>query len=103
MSKTEAPMMAPLHPGTILQEDFLVPLGISASRLAKSVGVSPRRIGGILEGNRRINADTALRLSRFFGLSDEFWMRLQGHYDVEVERDRLGATLASIEPLAARS
>jgi len=101
MPEAEAQMMAPVHPGTILEEDFLVPLGVSASRLARAVGVPPRRVNEILRGNRRISADMALRLSRFFALSDEFWVRLQGHYDVEMEKDKLRADLAQIRPLVS--
>ncbi len=100
MPKTETPMMAPVHPGEMLKEDFLDALGVSQYRLAQAIGVPPRRISEIVHGTRRISADTALRLSRFFGMSDGFWMHLQGHYDIEVEKDRLRATLAHIEPLA---
>jgi antitoxin HigA-1 len=103
MPKTETPMMAPVHPGAMLKEDFLDPLGVSQYRLAQSIGVPPRRINEIVHGTRRISADTALRFSRFFGMSDEFWMNRQGHYDIEVEKDKLRATLAGIEPLAAAS
>ncbi len=103
MPKTETPMMEPVHPGDMLKEDFLDPLGVSQYRLAQAIGVSPRRINEIVHGTRRISADTALRLSRFFGMSDEFWMNLQGHYDIEIEKDRLRATLDDIEPLAAAS
>jgi addiction module HigA family antidote len=103
MPKTDTPMMAPVHPGEMLKEDFLDPLGVSQYRLAQAIGVPPRRINEIVHGTRRISADTALRLSRFFGMSDGFWMNLQGHYDIEVERDKLHATLADIEPLAAAS
>ena len=103
MPKTKTPMMAPVHPGEMLKEDFLDPLGVSQYRLAQAIGVPPRRINEIVHGTRRISADTALRLSRFFGMSDEFWMNLQGHYDIEVEKDKLRTTLAEIEPLAAAS
>lgn len=97
MRESEEQMMAPVHPGTMLQEDFLVPLEVSASRLARAIGVPPRRVNEVLRGNRRISADMALRLARFFGLSDEFWARLQGHYDVEVEKGKssLGSHRAS--------
>ncbi len=103
MPKTETPMMAPVHPGEMLKEDFLDPLGVSQYRLAQAIGVPPRRINEIVHGTRRISADTALRLSRFFGMSDEFWMNLQGHYDIEVEKDKLSTTLLEIEPLATAS
>ncbi|MCZ2114897.1 MAG: HigA family addiction module antidote protein, partial [Anaerolineae bacterium] len=79
----------PIHPGEILLEEFLQPLEISQYRLAKDIGVPVRRINEIVLGKRRITADTALRLSRYFGLSERFWMNLQSRYDLEVERDRL--------------
>jgi addiction module HigA family antidote len=97
---TDAPVMAPIHPGEMLLEDFLEPLGVSQYRLAQAIAVPARRINEIVHGTRRISADTALRLSRFFGMSDGFWMNLQGHYDLEVERDRLSSTLRGITPLA---
>ena len=84
---------APIHPGEILLEEFLKPLGISQYRLAHDIGVPPRRINEIVHGNRAISADTALRLSRYFGLSERFWINLQAHYDLEVEKDRLGDRL----------
>jgi addiction module HigA family antidote len=95
--------MAPVHPGAMLMEDFLEPLGISQYRLAQAIGVPARRINEIVHGTRRISADTALRLSRYFGMSDGFWLNLQGHYDLEVEKDRLVQTLKDIEPLASAS
>lgn len=95
--------MEPIHPGEMLMEDFLEPLGVSQYRLAQAIGVPGRRINEIVHGTRRISADTALRLSRYFGMSDGFWMNLQAHYDLEVEKDRLRATLDDIEPLAAAS
>jgi addiction module HigA family antidote len=101
MPKTERPMMTPVHPGEMLKEDFLDPLGVSQYRLAQAIGVPPRRINEIVHGTRRISADTALRLSRYFGMSDGFWMNLQSHYDIEIEKDRLRAKLAEIEPLAS--
>ena len=103
MARTETPMMAPVHPGEMLQEDFLEPLGISQYRLAQAIGVPARRINEIVHGTRRISADTVLRLSRFFGMGDGFWMNLQAHYDLEMEKDRLGTTLQHIEPLARAS
>ena len=87
MSDTE--LLPPIHPGEILLEEFLQPLEISQYRLAKDIGVPVRRINEIVLGKRRITADTALRLSRYFGLSERFWMNLQSRYDLEVERDRL--------------
>ena len=83
----------PIHPGEILREEFLAPLGISQSRLAKETNVPPRRINEIVRGSRAISADTALRLSRFFGTSERFWLNLQSRYDLEVEKDRLGRRL----------
>ena len=85
--------LPPVHPGEILLEEFLRPLGISQYRLARSVNVPPRRINEIVHGKRAVTADTALRLSRFFGTSERFWLNLQTRYDLEVEKDRLGARL----------
>ena len=81
--------LAPIHPGEVLLEDFLSPLGISQYRLAKDTTVPPRRINEIVHGDRAISADTALRLARYFGTSERFWLNLQDRYDIEVERDRL--------------
>ncbi len=100
MARTETLCMAPVHPGEMLREDFLEPLGISQYRLAQAIGVPARRVNEIVHGTRRISADTALRLSRYFGMSDGFWMNLQAHYDLEMEKDRLSTTLKGIEPLA---
>jgi addiction module HigA family antidote len=83
----------PIHPGEILLEEFLKPMEISQYRLAKDIGVPPRRINEIVHGKRGVSADTALRLERFFGLSEGFWLRLQARYDLEVEKDRLGKRL----------
>ena len=85
--------LPPVHPGEILLEEFLVPLGLTQYRLAKSLSVPPRRINEIVHGTRAITADTALRLARFFGTSERFWLNLQTAYDLDVERDRLGARL----------
>jgi addiction module HigA family antidote len=82
-------VMNPIHPGEILLEEFLKPLGISQYRLAKDISVPPRRINEIVLGKRSISADTALRLSRFFGLSERFWMNLQSRFDLEKEKDGL--------------
>ena len=81
--------MPPVHPGEILLEEFLKPLGLSQYRLAKGLSVPARRINEIVLGVRSITADTALRLARFFGTSERFWLNLQATYDLEVERDRL--------------
>lgn len=88
--------MTPIHPGEILVEEFLRPLGITQYRLAKDISVPPRRINEIVHGKRSISADTALRLSRYFGTSERFWMNLQSRYDLEREKDALGDELASI-------
>jgi addiction module HigA family antidote len=85
--------MAPIHPGEILAEDFLAPLGITQYRLAKDISVPPRRINEIVKGLRAISADTALRLARFFGTSERFWLNLQMRYDIEIEKDQLGNRL----------
>ncbi|MDZ7615846.1 MAG: HigA family addiction module antitoxin [Patescibacteria group bacterium] len=82
-----------IHPGEILQEEFLLPMEISQYRLAKDIGVSPRRINEIAHGTRAITANTALRLGRYFGTTAQFWLNLQAHYDLEVESDRLGNRL----------
>jgi addiction module HigA family antidote len=86
--------MTPVHPGEILFEEFLRPLGISQYKLAKDISVPPRRINEIVQGKRSITADTALRLSRHFGLSERFWLNLQSRYDLEVEKDKLDMRLA---------
>ena len=96
-------VMAPVHPGEILLEEFLTPLAVSQYRLAKEIGVPARRINEIVHGQRRISADTALRLARFFGTSERFWINLQARYDLEVEKDRLGDALEGIRPLGAAS
>ncbi|MCK4646611.1 MAG: HigA family addiction module antidote protein [Candidatus Aminicenantes bacterium] len=86
--------MPPIHPGEVLFEEFLKPMGISQYRLAKDISVPPRRINEIVHGKRAITADTALRLSHYFGTSERFWMNLQIRYDLEKEKDRLGDRLA---------
>ena len=90
-----AKKLAPIHPGEVLLADFLEPLGLTQYRLAHSLSVPPRRINEIVHGKRAISADTALRLARFFGTSEQFWLNLQARHDLEVERDRLGARLKS--------
>jgi len=82
-----------VHPGEILMEEFLEPMGISQYRLAKDISVHPRRINQIVHGQRSITPDTALRLSRYFGMSERFWVNLQSRYDLEVEKDRLKGRL----------
>ena len=85
--------LSPVHPGEVLHEEFLKPLGVSQYRLAKEISVPPRRVNEIVHGSRAITADTALRLARYFGTTDRFWLNLQARYDLEVERDRLGSRL----------
>jgi addiction module HigA family antidote len=85
--------IAPVHPGEILLEEFLKPMGISQNRIALDIRVPPRRINEIVHGKRRITADTALRLGRYFGMSAQFWLGLQMDYDLDTEEDRLGNRL----------
>jgi len=87
-------LLSPIHPGEILMEEFLEPMGISQYRLAKDISVPPRRINEIVHGKRSITPDTALRLSRYFGLSERFWINMQARYDLEIEKDRLQDRLA---------
>jgi antitoxin HigA-1 len=96
MSKT----IAPVSPGEMLQEEFLAPLGMTKYRLAKSIGVPAQRIGDIISGKRGITADTDLRLCRFFGLSDGWWLRLQVSYDTTIAKRKMAAELAKIVPMA---
>lgn len=93
-----AKVQEPIHPGEVLLEDFLNPMAVTQYRLAKGTGVPRRRINEIVHGVRGITADTALRLARFFGTSEQFWLNLQNRYDLERERDRLGDRLNDIEP-----
>ena len=86
MTKRDFP---PIHPGEILLTEFLEPMGISQYRLAKDIGVTPRRINEIVHGRRAISADTALRFGRFFNMEAQFWLNLQTHYDMEVAMDAL--------------
>lgn len=83
----------PLHPGEVLLAEFLEPMGLSQNRLALDIGVPPRRINEIVLGKRRITADTALRLARYFGMSPQFWLGLQMDYDLDLEEDRLAGRL----------
>ena len=87
----------PVHPGEILMEEFLKPMGLSQNRLAKDLGVSPRRINEIVLGKRSITADTALRLAHYFGMSPEFWLGLQMDYAIEVEEDRLPTRMEEVK------
>jgi addiction module HigA family antidote len=100
MSKRD---FTPIHPGEILLEEFLKPMGITQYRLAKDISVDPRRINEIVQGKRAISADTALRLSRYFRMSEPFWLNLQAHYDLETEKERLASRLkreVRVSPLA---
>ncbi len=89
----EKKIMAPVHPGEILLKEFMEPMGITQYRLAKDINVPARRINEIVHGKRAITANTALRLSRYFGTSEQFWMNLQMRYDMELEKDLLGDKL----------
>jgi addiction module HigA family antidote len=91
--------LAPVHPGEILLHEFLEPLDLTQYRVAKSLRVPARRINEIVHGTRAISADTALRLARFFGTSDRFWLNLQAAYDLDVERDRLGERIKRDVPV----
>lgn len=93
--------LAPIHPGEVLLEEFLEPMGISQYRLAKDISVPPRRINEIVHGKRAVTADTALRLSRYFGTSERFWLNLQASFDLDIQRDKLGDRLeAEVLPRA---
>lgn len=91
--------LAPVHPGEVLLEEFLLPLGLAQYRLAKGLAVPARRINQIVHGTRAVSADTALRLARFFGTSARFWLNLQAAYDLDVEQDRLGTRLEREVPV----
>lgn len=91
-----SPSLPPVHPGEVLEEEFLIPLGLSAYRVATDIGVPPPRINDILLRKRAITADTALRLSRYFGTSATFWLGLQTDYDLDVEQDRLAGRLDEV-------
>ena len=98
-SPTTTEKWPPVHPGEILMEDFIDGFGITQNKLAVAIGVPPRRINEIVHGKRRISADTALRLGRYFTMDPQFWINLQSHYDLEVEMDALGDSLDRIRPL----
>lgn len=92
--------LSPVHPGEVLLEEFLVPLGLSQSSVARSIGVSPRRINEIVHGTRRVTADTAVRLSLFFGNSATFWLGLQMEFELDTVMDRAGDSLSQeVTPL----
>jgi len=96
---TEAALIEPIHPGEILMEDFIEGFGITQNKLAVSIGVPPRRINEIVHGKRGITADTAIRLARYFGTSEEFWMNLQSNYELRLQRRALRDKLTEITPL----
>ncbi len=96
---TETDLIEPIHPGEILMEDFIRGFGITQNRLAVSIGVPPRRINEIVHRKRGITADTAIRLARYFGTSEEFWMNLQSSYELRLERRALRDKVAEITPL----
>ena len=98
-----AARFSPVHPGEVLLEEFLKPLGLSQYRVAKDTSVPPRRINEIVHGKRAITADTALRLARYFGTSERFWMNLQSRYDLEVQRDNLRGRLSKEVLVLARA
>ena len=91
--------LPPIHPGEILREDFMLPLGLSSNALARAIGVTPARINEIVREKRGITAETALRLARFFGTSVDLWMNLQQRYDLERAKDLLGNSLEQITPM----
>ncbi len=91
--------IGPIHPGEILLEEFIKPMGLSQYRIAKDLLVPPRRINEIVHGIRSITPDTALRLSKYFGLSDRYWLNLQALYDLEIERERIASVLETKIPV----
>ena len=93
--------LPPIHPGEILKEEFIEPLGITPYRVAKDTHMPATRISEIIKGRRSITADTALRFSRYFGTTAEFWMNLQVRYELEIAQDQLGDSLKHVKPLAA--
>jgi addiction module HigA family antidote len=95
---TRAKRLSPVHPGELLLEEFMIPMGLSANRLAKEIFVPARRIGEIVNGKRSITADTDLRLCRFFELTDGYWLRAQITHDIEVAHAEIGKALKMIEP-----
>lgn len=92
-------VMAPVHPGELLREEFLKPMGITAYRLAKDIDVPEQRIGAIVREQRGISADTALRLSRYFGMSESYWTNAQAHYERETVKDKVGEEIERIRPV----
>jgi antitoxin HigA-1 len=100
---TKIKKLPPISPGEMLLEEFLKPMGLSQYRLAKEIGVPPQRIGEIIAGRRAVTADTDLRLCKFFGLSEGWWLRGQARYDTELARDALATALAKIRPWTKRN
>lgn len=98
-SSTTTDKIPPIHPGEILMEDFIKGFEITQNRLAVAIGVPPRRINEIVHGKRSITADTALRLSKYFGTSAQFWLNLQTHYDLDLAEDRAAEQIDAITPL----
>ena len=94
---TASRRIPPVRPGEILMEEFLKPMGLSQNRMANDLGVPPRRINEIVQGKRRVTADTALRLAHYFDMSPQFWLGLQTDYDLDVEEDRLSARLEEVK------
>jgi len=92
---------APIHPGEVLREDFLLPLGLSEYRVAKDIGVPPRRINEIVKGQRAVTVDTALRLEKYFQWPAVVWLNLQAHHDQQLAKETMAKALASIKPCAA--
>lgn len=99
LTTTDGDLIKPIHPGEVLMEDFIEGFGITQNKLAVAIGVPPRRINEIVHGKRGITADTAVRLSKYFGTSAEFWMNLQSHYELRIERRALREQLDAISPL----
>jgi len=97
--KTDTNILEPITPGELLNEEFLLPLGITKYRIAKEIGVPAQRIGEIVAGNRAITADTDLRLCKYFGLSTGYWLRMQNKYDTEETRRKIQAELDGIIPM----
>ncbi len=93
--------LRPVHPGEILQHEFMEPFGLSSNRLARAIGTTPTRINDIVRAKRGITADTALRLAHYFGTDAQSWMNLQTQYELDVSGQRLTTDIAAIEPLAA--
>jgi antitoxin HigA-1 len=101
-TERHAPELPPVHPGEVLLDDFLKPIGISQYALAKALGVPPQRVHDLVHGRRAMTADTALRLARYFAMEAQFWMNLQTRYELEVTADRLAGRLEQeVRPRAA--